>query len=98
MARGGRVVVGGHSIDDDEPKYGLAVTGTVDPDRIVTNAGGRAGDVLVLTKPLGVGAIVTARQARRGRRRRSSPPRSRSMVALERGGVGRRRWRPARTR
>jgi selenide,water dikinase len=60
----GASVVGGHSIKDDEPKYGLAVTGAVHPDRIVTNAGGRAGDVLVLTKPLGVGAIVTA--AKRG--------------------------------
>jgi selenide,water dikinase len=60
----GASVVGGHSIKDDEPKYGLAVTGTVHPDRITTNAGGRAGDVLVLTKPLGVGAIVTA--AKRG--------------------------------
>jgi selenide,water dikinase len=60
----GASVVGGHSIKDDEPKYGLAVTGTVHPDRIVSNAGGRAGDVLVLTKPLGVGAIVTA--AKRG--------------------------------
>jgi selenide,water dikinase len=60
----GASVVGGHSIKDDEPKYGLAVTGTIDPDRILSNAGGVAGDVLVLTKPLGVGAIVTA--AKRG--------------------------------
>jgi selenide,water dikinase len=57
-------IVGGHSIDDPEPKYGLAVTGTVDPNRLLTNAGARAGDVLVLTKPLGVGAITTA--AKRG--------------------------------
>jgi len=56
----GAVVVGGHSIRDSEPKYGLAVTGIVDPARIVTNAGGRDGDVLVLSKPLGAGAIVTA--------------------------------------
>jgi selenide,water dikinase len=60
VTEAGASVVGGHSIKDDEPKYGLAVTGTVHPDRVVTNAGGRAGDVLVLTKPLGVGAIVTA--------------------------------------
>jgi selenide,water dikinase len=60
----GASVVGGHSIKDDEPKYGLAVTGTIHPERIVTNAGGRPGDVLVLTKPLGVGAIITA--AKRG--------------------------------
>ena len=57
-------VVGGHSIDDAEPKFGLAVTGVVAPDALLTNAGGRPGDVLVLTKPLGVGAITTA--AKRG--------------------------------
>jgi selenide,water dikinase len=56
----GAMLVGGHSIDDPEPKYGLAVTGVVHPDQILTNAGGRAGDALVLTKPLGVGAISTA--------------------------------------
>jgi selenide,water dikinase len=60
----GCAIIGGHSIDDAEPKYGLAVTGTVHPDQILTNAGGRAGDVLVLTKPLGAGAIATA--AKRG--------------------------------
>jgi selenide,water dikinase len=58
----GAALVGGHSIEDAEPKYGLAVTGLVDPDALVSNAGGRAGDALVLTKPLGVGAIVTARK------------------------------------
>jgi selenide,water dikinase len=58
----GAEIVGGHSIDDPEPKYGLAVTGAVHPERMVTNAGGRAGDALVLTKPLGGGAIVTARK------------------------------------
>jgi selenide,water dikinase len=58
----GAEVVGGHSIDDPEPKYGLAVTGAVHPDRAITNAGGRAGDALVLTKPLGGGAVVTARK------------------------------------
>jgi selenide,water dikinase len=56
----GVAIVGGHSIDDPEPKYGLAVSGTVHPDRVLTNAGGRPGDVLVLTKPLGVGAVTTA--------------------------------------
>jgi selenide, water dikinase len=60
VARAGACVVGGHSIDDPEPKYGLAVTGVVHPDRVLTNAGGRAGDALVLTKPLGVGAVTTA--------------------------------------
>ena len=58
----GALMAGGHSIDDAEPKYGLAVTGVVDPARMLTNAGGRAGDALVLTKPLGVGAVVSARK------------------------------------
>jgi selenide, water dikinase len=59
-AEAGAVVAGGHSIDDPEPKFGLAVTGVVDPDALLTNAGARPGDALVLTKPLGVGAISTA--------------------------------------
>jgi selenide, water dikinase len=56
----GASVVGGHSIDDPEPKYGMAVTGVVAPDAVLTNAGGRPGDALVLTKPLGAGAVATA--------------------------------------
>jgi selenide,water dikinase len=56
----GVAIVGGHTIDDPEPKYGLAVTGTVDPRELLTNAGGRAGDALVLTKPVGTGAVSTA--------------------------------------
>jgi len=64
VAEAGASVVGGHSIDDPEPKYGLAVTGTVHPDEVLTNAGGQAGDLLVLTKPLGTGALTTA--AKRG--------------------------------
>jgi selenide,water dikinase len=56
----GAMVVGGHSIDDAEPKYGMAVIGTVDPRRVLTNAGARPGDALVLTKPLGLGVISTA--------------------------------------
>jgi selenide, water dikinase len=59
-AAAGAAIIGGHSIDDREPKYGLAVTGIVHPDEVLTNAGGLAGDVLVLTKPLGSGAISTA--------------------------------------
>ena len=59
-------VLGGHTISDPEPKYGLAVIGTAHPDRILGNAAGRPGDVLVLTKPLGVGVIVTAQKAGRG--------------------------------
>ena len=63
-ADAGVAVVGGHSIDDREPKYGLAVTGVVAPGDMLTNAGGRSGDALVLTKPLGAGAVATA--AKRG--------------------------------
>ena len=59
-AEAGVAIVGGHSIDDPEPKYGMAVTGVVAPDEVLTNAGGRAGDALVLTKPLGAGAVSTA--------------------------------------
>jgi selenide,water dikinase len=59
-AAAGAAVVGGHSIDDPEPKYGMAVTGVVHPARVLTNAGGRVGDALVLTKPLGAGAVATA--------------------------------------
>ncbi len=62
-AESGFAVVGGHSIDDPEPKYGLAVVGEVHPDRILTNAGLRDGDALVLTKPLGVGIATTAIKA-----------------------------------
>src|SRR3954454_6770164 len=63
-AAAGVAVVGGHSIDDPEPKYGMAVTGVAHPDEVIANSGGRAGDALVLTKPLGAGAISTA--AKRG--------------------------------
>lgn len=60
LEEAGCTIVGGHSIDDREPKYGFAVTGLVDPERIVSNAGARAGDQLVLTKPLGMGVAATA--------------------------------------
>ncbi len=56
----GCLVAGGHTVDDQEPKYGLAVVGLVEPDLQVTNAGAQAGDVLLLTKPLGTGIITTA--------------------------------------
>jgi selenide,water dikinase len=56
----GVAIVGGHSIDDAEPKFGWAVTGVVNPAEVTTNAGGRAGDAIVLTKPLGAGAVSTA--------------------------------------
>jgi selenide, water dikinase len=57
---GGWVTVGGHTVDDPEPKFGLAVIGEVHPDRLLTNAGLRPGDALVLTKPLGIGVVATA--------------------------------------
>ena len=60
ITEAGAVLAGGHSIDDDEPKYGLSVTGTVHPDRIWTNTGARPGDVLVLTKPVGSGVLFNA--------------------------------------
>jgi selenide,water dikinase len=56
----GAVLVGGHSIDDQEPKFGLSVTGTVHPDKIWTNSGAKPGDALILTKPIGVGIQTTA--------------------------------------
>ena len=56
----GVLIVGGHTVDDKEPKYGMAVTGIVRPGMQVTNAGARPGDVLVLTKPIGTGVITTA--------------------------------------
>jgi selenide,water dikinase len=61
-AEAGVVILGGHTIKDDEPKYGLAVTGTIHPDRVVTNAGARPGDLLLLSKPLGTGILTTARK------------------------------------
>jgi len=59
-AEAGFVVAGGHTVDDPEPKYGMAVIGEVHPDAVLTNAGLRVGDVLVLTKPLGIGITTTA--------------------------------------
>jgi selenide,water dikinase len=56
----GATIVGGHTIDDPDPKFGLAVTGLAHPDRIIRKAGGRAGDALILTKPLGTGILTTA--------------------------------------
>jgi selenide, water dikinase len=59
----GAAVVGGHSVDDPEPKYGMCVVGEVHPDRLVRNSTARPGDVLVLTKPLGTGIVATALKA-----------------------------------
>lgn len=60
VAEAGGVIAGGHSVTDKEPKYGLAVTGLVDPARVKTKGGARPGDMLLLTKPLGVGVVTTA--------------------------------------
>ena len=60
MNDAGVVVIGGHSVDDKEMKFGYSVTGIVHPSRVITNAGARIGDVLILTKPIGTGAINTA--------------------------------------
>ncbi len=59
----GALITGGHSIYDEEPKYGLAVTGFVHPDRVLTNSGARPGDVLLLTKPVGIGVLTSAMKA-----------------------------------
>lgn len=59
----GAVIAGGHSVEDNEPKYGLSVMGVVHPDKVVTNSGAKAGDVLILTKPLGLGILNTAIKA-----------------------------------
>ena len=56
-------MAGGHSVDDNEPKYGLAVTGSVHPDRILTNGGAQVGDALILTKPLGTGVLFNANRS-----------------------------------
>jgi selenide,water dikinase len=60
----GAVLVGGHSVDDPEFKYGLSVTGVVHPDRVLTNSGARVGDAIILTKPIGTGVISTAIKAK----------------------------------
>lgn len=59
----GALVTGGHSIYDEEPKYGLAVTGFIHPDKVLTNSGARPGDVLLFTKPLGIGVLTSAMKA-----------------------------------
>ena len=59
----GAIITGGHSIFDPEPKYGLSVTGFVHPDKVLTNSGAKPGDVLLFTKPLGIGVLTTAAKA-----------------------------------
>ena len=61
----GASLAGGHSVDDNEPKYGLAVTGIVHPDKILTNSGAKQGDVLILTKPLGSGVLFNASRSKK---------------------------------
>lgn len=63
IAEAGAVMVGGHTIDDDEPKYGLSVTGIAHPSKILTNAGAQPGDALILTKAIGTGVLYTAMRA-----------------------------------
>lgn len=58
----GARIIGGHTIDDNPPKYGLAVVGTVNPERVITNAGAAPGDLLILTKPLGTGIILAGQR------------------------------------
>ncbi len=67
LERAGAPMVGGHSIDDPEPKLGMAVIGEAHPDQLLTNAAGRPGDLLVLTKPLGTGILTTAAKRDEGR-------------------------------
>jgi selenide,water dikinase len=64
VVEAGGVIAGGHTVTDDEPKYGLCVTGTIHPERILTKAGAKVGDRLFLTKPLGTGLITTAHKNR----------------------------------
>jgi selenide,water dikinase len=66
MIEAGGVIVGGHSVEDVEPKYGIAVTGIVDPRKLITNTGAKPGDTLILTKKLGTGIITNTHKARRG--------------------------------
>ncbi|EKD33576.1 MAG: hypothetical protein ACD_75C02649G0003 [uncultured bacterium] len=63
VVEAGACLAGGHSVDDNEPKYGLCVNGIVHPDRIITNAGAKPGDALILTKPLGSGVLFNATRA-----------------------------------
>lgn len=58
----GAILIGGHTVEDDEPKYGLSVSGFVDPEKVITNSNAKPGDVLILTKPLGMGIMVAAIQ------------------------------------
>ena len=63
MVQAGVILIGGHSVTDNELKYGLSVTGTINPNDLITNSGAKSGDKLILTKPLGIGIISTAMKA-----------------------------------
>jgi len=65
VVEAGASLAGGHSVDDNEPKYGLAVTGVVHPERLLTNSGVKEGDALILTKPLGSGVLFNANRSRK---------------------------------
>ncbi len=65
VVEAGASMAGGHSVDDNEPKYGLAVTGVVHPERLLTNAGVKEGDALILTKPLGSGVLFNAKRSKK---------------------------------
>lgn len=65
VVEAGACLAGGHTVDDNEPKYGLCVNGTVHPQRIITNAGAKPGDALILTKPLGTGVLFNAARAKK---------------------------------
>ena len=82
----GAVVAGGHSVDDPVPKFGMAVIGTVHPDALITNAGARPGDLLVLTKPIGTGIISTALKHGRRASRRAGRGRGQHANAKSSGG------------
>lgn len=84
VTEAGAIIAGGHTIQDDEPKYGLAVAGLVHPEKIIANAGAMPGDLLVLTKPLGTGIISTAIKGDLASREAIEAA-ARSMSALNRG-------------
>lgn len=77
IEQAGAVVLGGHSVKDDELKYGVSVTGLIDPNRIITNDGARPGDIIYLTKPLGTGLITT------GIKRKAVGPELEQIVAVQ---------------
>ena len=83
LREAGVALLGGHTVSDQEIKFGYAITGAIDPKRVLTNSGARAGDVLVLTKPLGTGIIATAMKFERAPREAAEAA-VRSMTSLNR--------------